>query len=245
MNTENILNALSENDFKLAAELCEPFVHEAKGRFADELTVNTATDFLGATVLMAEIFAKEKKPWKAVPYLDDAKGALRFLADFMEDRTILSSAFETVAGFYSYAGFLPEAIFAWQSVLKFSENPEQIQNAFFQLVFLAYRYGDLFPKEGDWSDKIDRKTRESLLTQAKEAFEAQIMTDPIENTPEYLKIRFDLEKAVDEALSKSGAEKDEIPFCLRYWRMKKRVLSEQFSLNWKSPEDCNPDLQFR
>jgi hypothetical protein len=81
-----------------------------------------------------------------------------------------------------------------------------------------------------------------LIGDAKEKLSRQIRTDPIEWEDDFLKIRYELEKEVDRSLPN---EKDDLPFCLRYWRCKKRICKETFSLDWMSPEECNPEISFQ
>ena len=47
---------------------------------------------------------------------------------------------------------------------------------------------------------------------------------------------------IDESLSANPDES--VPFCVNYWNEKKRILSEKFSIQWKSPIEMNPNIRF-
>ena len=82
-----------------------------------------------------------------------------------------------------------------------------------------------------------------MKKEAESAFDAMLLSDPIERSDAFLEIRYDLEKAVDEELTQ-GVDVDR-PFCFRYWDCKKRILKEKYGLEWRTPAECNPNVRFQ
>lgn len=64
----------------------------------------------------------------------------------------------------------------------------------------------------------------------------QHMIDPVETTDEYLNIELNLERQIREEIG----EPDYKGYCHRYWSTKKRILKEEYHIDWKSPSDLNP-----
>lgn len=66
-------------------------------------------------------------------------------------------------------------------------------------------------------------------------------TDPIEWSAEY-------ESCIDEAEKEIMKRLKDVPrgmgFCHAYWSEKKRVLLEDYGINWRSPSDLNPKVMF-
>ena len=94
----------------------------------------------------------------------------------------------------------------------------------------------------DLSKRFDRDLIQSLKNEARASYENSIKTDPIEREEDFLSIRYELEKEIDQILL--SQEDQDTPFCLRYWKEKKRVLKEKYSLNWKTPAELNPQINF-
>ncbi len=241
--TNEILSSLQKKEYALALDKCEKFVSQCLSSFMNELTVNTATDFAGSTLLYANICSMIKKPWKCIPKLESAQGALRFMEDYITDKSILSETFHSFAEAYVRSGFIPEAIKLYYKEAFYAEKKDIVLEAIssffyyletveekqeFDLSFLKKKFSD---------DEIERIKKEASI----EA-ENRILTDPIECTSVYLDIRYDLENRIDEILNHS--DENEAPFCIRYWNIKKRILKEEFSIEWRSPEEMNPQIRF-
>lgn len=67
-----------------------------------------------------------------------------------------------------------------------------------------------------------------------------IKTDPIEYSDEYLKIELEVERLIRAEIG----EGDYMGFCYRYWWTKKNILKDKFGIDWKSPSDLNPEVNF-
>ena len=65
--------------------------------------------------------------------------------------------------------------------------------------------------------------------------------DPIEDTPEYLAIKNELEaKLAIKANKYLGIRGG----CHLYWVYKKRILKEDYDIDWKSPAELNPHTMY-
>lgn len=67
-----------------------------------------------------------------------------------------------------------------------------------------------------------------------------ISHDPIEDTPEYLAIKDELE----EKIIARGGKRSGLGFCHLYWMEKKRILKEEYGIDWRSPAELNPSACF-
>jgi hypothetical protein len=81
----------------------------------------------------------------------------------------------------------------------------------------------------------------SVCEEAREAKEAEPVFDPVELTPEYLAIRFELEEKIDEALEHERGYYD---YCKEYWMAKRMLLRSEYGIRWKSPATLNPNEEF-
>lgn len=54
-------------------------------------------------------------------------------------------------------------------------------------------------------------------------------------------IEDDVTKKVDEILKN---EKRQLGFCHIYWSTKKRILLEDYGIEWITPSESNPDIMF-
>ena len=64
--------------------------------------------------------------------------------------------------------------------------------------------------------------------------------DPVEYSDEYLKIELELKRLIRAEIGEGGYR----GFCHKYWHTKKRILKNQFGIEWKSPIDLNPKIIF-
>lgn len=67
-----------------------------------------------------------------------------------------------------------------------------------------------------------------------------IKEDPVEYTDEYLKVELEVERLIQKEIG------EEVYFgsCHKYWWTKKNILRNKFGIDWKSPEDLNPMVNF-
>ncbi len=79
----------------------------------------------------------------------------------------------------------------------------------------------------------------------KEFFESSIedeeITDEIENTEEYKKISYELEQKINNKIDEEGLDREQFGFCYKYWEIKKQILKDDYNIDWKSPDELNPD----
>ena len=65
-------------------------------------------------------------------------------------------------------------------------------------------------------------------------------TDPVEYTDAYLAIEPEAERLIRELTG----EGEYLGFCHTYWATKKRVLKEEYGIDWQSPSDRHPGMLF-
>jgi len=70
--------------------------------------------------------------------------------------------------------------------------------------------------------------------------------DPKERDPKYRKIIEDVEReARDNLIKELGPEQARREgFCFLLWGEQKRILKEKYGIDWKSPDEMNPDVLF-
>lgn len=240
---KNLMQLVENGSYEAALEKCEQFVSYCLTSFMDELTVESATNFAAAAHLYAQICAFLKKPWLAVPKLESAMGALRFMKDYMTDTETLCDTYESFANAYAYARFYPEAVSCFEKIIEFSGNIERVKSALGSCYFYQKLFGkSILSKDNLGADKLSEKERNDLILSAEEEADSQILNDPIENTDEFLLIRFDIEAKVDKVLSMSTPSDE--PYCARYWNEKQRILKEEFHIEWNTPAQMNPNIRF-
>ncbi len=64
--------------------------------------------------------------------------------------------------------------------------------------------------------------------------------DPIENDPKYKKI-FSL---VDQEIGQKLGNSPPMGYCHVIWSMKKQILKDRYGIDWKSPAELNPNIEF-
>lgn len=69
--------------------------------------------------------------------------------------------------------------------------------------------------------------------------------DEIENTNEYKKIEKELNEKIEIKLKLEGYNNPkQLGFCHIYWNLKKQILKSDYNIDWKSPEELNPEITF-
>lgn len=241
-NVNEVLNNVQEENYPAALTCCESLIHEFQTKFMEDLTVNSATDYVGIVILYSKICGMLKKPWKAFHKLEAARGALRFLKDFMSDSDMLGETFCSFGEAYAYGTFFPEAVSCFCDAARYFESSDKTTEAISSALFYQERFGkkligDLsFAEEKIGNDKI-RELKRSV----KDEMKSQILTDPVETTDAFLKIRFEVEEITDGLLSEN---REEGPFCALYWNTKKSVLKDRFGIEWNTPAEMNPNIRF-
>ena len=69
----------------------------------------------------------------------------------------------------------------------------------------------------------------------------RIKHDPIEKTQEYKEA---MEYVERRAFFYFFFKRKGMGFCHTYWAFKKRILKEKFNIDWKTPQELNPDVMF-
>ena len=81
----------------------------------------------------------------------------------------------------------------------------------------------------------------TVYSEAIDEHEAEPIFDPIEMTPEYLAIRYELENKIDEALEHRRGYYD---YCKEYWIIKRMILRSDYNIRWQTPAELNPNEEF-
>lgn len=69
--------------------------------------------------------------------------------------------------------------------------------------------------------------------------------DKIENTEKYKQIEKELNKKIELELELKGYKnKQTLGFCHIYWELKKEILKTDYNIDWKSPQELNPEIIF-
>jgi len=243
----DMIRILKEGRFEEGYQRLEKWLSEEEQRFMEELTVNTATDLVSVAVLYCQFSSAEKKPWKAIPVLDRVRGALRFLKDFIADREVLASTLQTVGNHYAYAGFFPEAAEYFSMALQETTEENMAYELAASYLYYHIRSGELINGEvtSRMETRFGKRRAKEMIETARRENEESLLLDPVEHTPEFLKIRFEIEREVDADLSASVEEnKATTAFCFSYWSTKKKLLYEKFQIRWKTPAEMNPNVRF-
>lgn len=175
--------------------------------------------------------------------LQTAKGALRFLKDYMTDDDTLAESYFSFAEAYACGGFLPEAVSCFVISACYFVSDLKREEALSDAFYYEARFGKKIVNDlGFAIEKIGKAKITELKKNAVLDAKAQVLTDPIECSDEFLRVRYDVEKMTDEILAEKP--NDGTPFCISYWETKKSVLKENYAISWKSPADMNPDIRF-
>ncbi len=240
---EEAIDLLGREEYLAAFYCCETLIDHYKSEFMEKLTVNTATDYVGGVILYAQICSAMKKPWKAFPILEASRGALRFLRDFMADSQTLAEIYNSFGDAYAYGTYFPEAVICYSEAARYFQSLEKANAALSSAFFYQARFGkELLTDLSFAQEKFGIKRLDEIKNASVAEVEGQILTDPIESSEVYLKIRFDVEEKTDKILSQKNLEG--IPYCVLYWHTKKEVLKEDFGIDWKTPEEMNPHIRF-
>jgi hypothetical protein len=90
-------------------------------------------------------------------------------------------------------------------------------------------------------DASTSKIAARILAAARTQLPATYLHDPIEDDPQYASAFADADELVDSELSDVPHERGH---CHRVWTTRKRILREQFGIDWLSPREMNPGIAF-
>lgn len=70
--------------------------------------------------------------------------------------------------------------------------------------------------------------------------------DPIESTPQFKAIKRKIERDVKAAMEKDGLPSKAafMGWCYHYWGYKKEILKSKYGIEWKSPDEMNPNILY-
>ena len=205
---DEILDLLNQEDYSNALVKCDASVSTYMTSFMENLTVNTATDYLAIVVLYSRICALLKKPWKVFPKLEAAKGALRFLKDFIQDTEVLSETYVSFADAYAYGTYLPEAASCYAKAAEFFSDEEKAKEVLTSAFYYQARFGkEVIENIESLEKRFGSVCLETLRKSATDEADHQIVTDPVEATDAYVKIRYEIEEMTDACLSEAPSEK--------------------------------------
>lgn len=241
---DRIFQCLESGDIPCGLELSQQFIEEAEIDFMEQLTLNTATRFIASVLLHFRFAELEKKPWKGILNLNRIRGALRFILDFSRDRELISSTFAEVSSKCAYAGLYHDASEYMKKSISSTVSKELLLPRLNEAVYDSFHCAQV-PDEKDFVSLHEDLTFGEVhgaFLNAQNAISQEIKQDPLEKTDEFLNIRYQLELKIDQILCDSPS--DDIPYCIRYWNLKKRILSDEYQIDWHSPKELNPDIRF-
>jgi len=93
-----------------------------------------------------------------------------------------------------------------------------------------------YPRPG-----VVRREKDEFQRKLKDFKVDAVVSDPVELTPEYLAIRYELEEKIDDALEHERGYYD---YCKEYWMAKRMILRSDYGIRWKSPATLNPTMEF-
>lgn len=241
--TQLVLDLVSKEKYSDAQNQCEIVVQNYMTAFMEELTVNSATDYVGSVILYSRICGALKKPWKSFRKLEASRGALRFLKDYMSDGETLAEVYQSYGDAYAAGNYLPEASVCFFEAAKLFENEEKSVYALDSALYYEARFGKQLLSGLDFFEErigVDRlcSMKDAVVKEAS----GQVSTDPIENTDAFLDVRYEVEEITDEIISKETSF--DAPYCVLYWNTKKAVLKDRFDIEWNSPAEMNPNIRF-
>lgn len=71
----------------------------------------------------------------------------------------------------------------------------------------------------------------------------EIKYDSVEDTEKYREIKDELEKKINSMIN-INRKKETLGYCHIYWNYKKIILKRDYNIDWKSPEELNPEIIF-
>ncbi len=249
----NLLN--SERAADLGVTFTTRMLERINAAFEAHPTADVATDQLYTCLLLQQFRSMQFDAWRAHPAIESCRNALTMLEAEGKWSDCLRYCQDT-ANTYAESHFWPEALSyaerAHRSVrellkqdIKVLENGEllDLADSAFSIITCAMHTAEGVTPELERMLKNDLGADgyATVYDEAKDAKDAEPVTDPIEMTPEYLAIRFELEEKIDEALEHERGYYD---YCKEYWMAKRMILRSDYGIRWKSPIVLNPNEEF-
>ncbi len=254
-----LMEYLNLLNFERAADLGISFTERMLERiiaaFEAHPTADLAVDQLYTCLLLQQFHSMQFDSWRAHPSIERCQNALTMLEAEGRWSDCLRYCQDT-ANTYAEIHFWPEALAyaqrAYTSMrellgqnIKVLENGEllDLSDSAFSVITCALhtKEGITLKTEAMLQADLGNEGYAAVYEEAKDAADSEPETDPVELTPEYLAIRFELEEKIDEALEHERGYYD---YCREYWMAKRMILRSEYGIRWKSPIVLNPNEEF-
>lgn len=244
----------SQRAAKVGVEFSERLMERVYQAFSAHPTSDLAVDLLYNCLLLQQFHAMDFDNWRSHPAIQKCENALVSL----ESDGKLSDCFrfcQETAATYAEARFWPEALdYAFRAhryskqLLKkkvtLLENGEMLDLRDTACLICEYA---LHTKDGLTAEMeemlqsdLGAENFAFVLQEANDSV-GDVVVDPVEYTPEYLAIRYELEEKIDDALEH---QRGYYEYCKDYWMAKRLILRSEFGIHWKSPAALNPNMEF-
>ena len=249
----NLLN--SERAAELGVSFTERMLERVSSAMEAHPTADAAVDQLYTCLLLQQFHAMQFDTWRSHPAIENCRNALTLLEAEGRWSDCLRYCQDT-ADTYADAHFWPEALeYAklghncvrelLKQGVKVLENGEllDLRDSAYSILASAMNTAEGVTREIEAELQADIVAEDyaAVLAEAREAKESEPDFDPVELTPEYLAIRYELEEKIDEALEHERGYYD---FCKEYWMAKRMILRSEYGIRWKSPAALNPNEEF-
>ena len=249
----NLLNA--ERAADLGVIFTERMLERVGSAFEAHPTADLAVDQLYTCLLLQQFHSMLFDTWRAHPAIENCRNALTMLEAEGRWSDCLRYCQDT-ANTYAETHFWPEALdyamHAHKSArellkqdIRVLENGELIdmEDSAFSVITCALHTADGLTPELSLmlQEDLGAEHFSTVLAEVQDAKESEPESDPVELTPEYLAIRFELEEKIDDALEHERGYYD---YCKEYWMAKRMILRSDYGIRWKSPAALNPNEEF-
>ena len=124
--------------------------------------------------------------------------------------------------------------------MEIDENEMKFE--YYGKIFSVNRYWQVLgtPEFGIPNERISDNPAGKIALDCWDSLGGMLKVDPVQATPEWEKVIYEVEKEVDEEL------KDEprgMGFCFGYWSAKRAALARR-GIEWRSPSEMNPRVIF-
>lgn len=249
----NLLNA--ERAAELGVEFSERLLERVASAMEAHPTADLAVDQLYACILVQQFHSMNSDMWRAHPSIMRTQNALTMLETDGKWSDCMRYCQETASS-YAEACWWPEAVTyakrAHECVRQLLaqgvtvlENGELIDLRDSAYTVCSYAS---HTAEGVTDEMVQQFLadlgNEGWSVVAEELAEDKaemVVADPVEQTPEYLAIRYELEEKIDDALDHERGYYD---YCKQYWMAKRLLLKNEYGIRWRSPDVLNPGMEF-
>lgn len=250
------LNLLyTERAADIGVDFSERMLERVANAMEAHPTADVAVDELYACMLVQQFHSMNCDLWRAHPAIIRCQNALTMLETDGRWSDCLRYC-QTTANSYAEARWWPEAVSyakrAHECVRQLvAQGVTVLENG--ELLDLRDSAYMICSFAQNTAEGISDALTESLLADlgsegmasvAQEIEEAKVdmvVSDPVELTPEYLAIRYELEEKIDDALEHERGYYD---YCKEYWMAKRMILRSDYGIRWKSPAALNPTMEF-